>query len=80
MLGTLDHEIGTHFLRSYNEKNQIWHKKREQCSMQYCIATEEGLASVNQLVRTVSQLSLLDFVLVSRRGISTSGRSCSETQ
>ena len=29
MLGTLDHEIGTHFLRSYNEKFQIWHKKRD---------------------------------------------------
>ena len=62
MLGVLDHEVGTHFLRSYNEKYQIWYNKREQCNMKTSIATEEGFAICNQLVRTVSRLSYFDFV------------------
>lgn len=53
MIGVLDHEIGTHFLRKYNEKSQKWHKKRDKHGMVTCIATEEGLACVNQLVQTV---------------------------
>ena len=53
MIGVLDHEIGTHFLRKHNEKNQIWYKKRETFKMLNCIATEEGFACVNQLVQTV---------------------------
>ena len=56
MLGVLDHEIGTHFLRSYNEKFQAWHNKRDQCNMKTSITTEEGFALVNQLVRMVSIL------------------------
>ena len=50
MIGVLDHEIGTHFLRKHNEKNQIWYKKRETFKMINCIATEEGFACINQLV------------------------------
>lgn len=53
MLGVLDHEIGTHFLRKHNEKNQIWYKKRDKYDLKTCIATEEGLACTNQLVQTV---------------------------
>lgn len=53
MQGVLDHEIGTHFLRKHNEKNQIWYKKRDKFEMKTCIATEEGLACTNQLVSTV---------------------------
>lgn len=53
MEGVLDHEIGTHFLRKHNEKNQPWYKKRDKFEMKTCIATEEGLACSNQLVSTV---------------------------
>ena len=53
MLGVLDHEIGTHFLRKHNEKNQFWFKKRDKYDMKTCIATEEGLASTNQVISTV---------------------------
>ena len=49
MLGVMHHEIGTHFLRKYNDKFQIWSGKRKQYEMKPCIATEEGLASINQL-------------------------------
>ena len=59
MLGVLDHEVGTHFMRSYNEKYQMWYNKREQCNMKTSIATEEGFAICNQLVRTVSKLDSL---------------------
>jgi len=53
MMGVLDHEIGTHFLRKHNEKLQQWYKKREKFDMKTCIATEEGLACTNQMVQTV---------------------------
>ena len=53
MQGVLDHEIGTHFLRKHNEKNQFWYKKRDKYEMKTCIATEEGLACTNQLFSTV---------------------------
>ena len=56
MLGVLDHEIGTHFMRAYNERFQIWHKKRDQCGMKSCIRTEEGFATINQFIRMVSVL------------------------
>ena len=49
MIGVMHHEIGTHFLRKYNDKYQIWWGKRKQFEMKPCIATEEGLASINQL-------------------------------
>jgi len=47
ILGMLDHEIGTHFLRKHNEKLQPWYKKRKEYDMKTCIATEEGLACTN---------------------------------
>lgn len=53
MIGVLDHEIGTHFLRKHNEKLQQWYKKRDKFEMKTCIATEEGLACTNQMVQTV---------------------------
>ena len=53
MVGVLDHEIGTHFLRKHNEKLQPWYKKRDKYEMKTCIATEEGLACTNQMVQTV---------------------------
>ena len=53
MVGVLDHEIGTHFLRKYNERLQPWYKKRGKFNMRTCVATEEGLACTNQMVQTV---------------------------
>ena len=50
IMGVLDHEIGTHFLRKHNEKLQPWHLHRKKNKMVKCIATEEGLACTNQLV------------------------------
>ena len=62
MLGVLDHEIGTHFLRKHNEKNQKWYKKRDKFEMKTCIATEEGLACTNQLISTVKNGKLRPFL------------------
>jgi hypothetical protein len=58
ILGVLDHEIGTHFLRKHNERNQIWNKKRDKFEIKPCIKTEEGFACTNQLVRSVSKIQL----------------------
>ncbi len=55
LYGVIDHEIGTHFMRKFNERFQVWHKKRDKWEMKSCIQTEEGFACVNQLVRTVSR-------------------------
>ena len=52
ILGVLDHEIGTHYLRRHNEKLQVWYKKRQKYEMKTCIMTEEGFACTNQMVRT----------------------------
>ena len=46
-MGVLDHEIGTHYLRKFNESQQKWFKKKEHYKMSTCIATEEGLASIH---------------------------------
>ena len=54
ILGVADHEAATHFLRRHNEKFQPWLKKREKYEIKSCLSTEEGLAGLNQFVRTVS--------------------------
>jgi len=52
--GVLDHEIGTHFLRKYNDSFQVWSGiNKQKYSLNPYIVTEEGLASINQLVHTV---------------------------
>jgi len=51
IMGVIDHEIGTHFLRRYNERLQIWSKKREKHEVRNCIRSEEGFACTNQQVR-----------------------------
>jgi len=61
LLGAIDHEIGTHALRKYNEMSQKWYRKREKYELKYCHATEEGFACVNQLVRTVSKIFSLNY-------------------
>lgn len=49
VIDVLNHEIGTHFLRKYNDQYQPWHGGRRRLGMKSCIATEEGLASLNQI-------------------------------
>ena len=50
IIGVLDHEIGTHFLRRYNEKRQIWFRKRGKYNLEPHIKNEEGLAVLNQSI------------------------------
>jgi hypothetical protein len=45
----LNHEIGTHFLRKYNERKQIWFQDRKKYKLGTYIQTEEGLAAINML-------------------------------
>ncbi len=51
--GVLNHEIGTHFIRKFNDRLQPWHKSRGKFRLKRYTATEEGLASLNQLHDTV---------------------------
>lgn len=44
ILGTLDHEIGTHYFRRLNEDKQPWASKREAFGFGSYLETEEGLA------------------------------------
>lgn len=37
LYGVIDHEIGTHFMRKFNERLQVWHKKRDKYEMRSCI-------------------------------------------
>jgi hypothetical protein len=53
IMGVLDHEIGTHYLRKFNESQQKWYKKKDFYNMGTCIATEEGLASIHGNIQTV---------------------------
>ncbi|XP_064610945.1 putative tyrosine carboxypeptidase MATCAP2 isoform X3 [Liolophura sinensis] len=50
--GLLRHEIGTHYLRSCNNKHQIWFnwKKRKELSLKHFNPTEEGLASLHSVL------------------------------
>jgi hypothetical protein len=45
--GVLHHEIGTHLIRTINERKQIWHSKRAKFELMSYTETEEGLASLN---------------------------------
>jgi len=51
--GVLNHEIGTHFIRKYNDKKQPWSASRTKYNLKNYIATEEGFASLNQLYEQV---------------------------
>eukprot|EP00826_Nyctotherus_ovalis_P042100 TRINITY_DN4297_c0_g2_i1.p1 TRINITY_DN4297_c0_g2~~TRINITY_DN4297_c0_g2_i1.p1 ORF type:complete len:507 (-),score=120.35 TRINITY_DN4297_c0_g2_i1:51-1571(-) len=53
--GVLDHEIGTHFLRKYNDNLQVWSNCRRKHNLRPYMITEEGFAALNQLVRTVKE-------------------------
>lgn len=53
IMGVLNHEIGTHFLRNYNDKFQPWCGHRRKFVLKNYLNTEEGLASLNQLYHIV---------------------------
>ena len=54
--GVMNHEIGTHFIRKFNDKNQKWYKDRKKYNVTSpYLTTEEGLASLNQLVSYVME-------------------------
>jgi len=46
--GVLNHEIGTHFIRKFNDRNQPWFKNRKKFDLKPYIIIEEGLAALNQ--------------------------------
>ncbi|CDW88508.1 UNKNOWN [Stylonychia lemnae] len=46
--GVMHHEIGTHFVRKFNDKFQMWTGKRAVFNLQGSLDTEEGLACINQ--------------------------------
>jgi len=59
--GVLNHEVGTHFLRNYNDKLQSWYKPRRKRHLRNYLSTEEGLASLNQLFHIVNFNYSIDF-------------------
>ncbi|CAD8186550.1 unnamed protein product [Paramecium octaurelia] len=48
--GVLNHEIGTHFIRKINDRQQQWYKKRAKYHMEPYLKHEEGLAVLNQVL------------------------------
>ena len=53
IMGVLNHEIGTHFLRRFNDSFQPWASARKKYEMRPYIVTEEGLAALNQIYTNV---------------------------
>jgi hypothetical protein len=50
--GVLNHEIGTHLLRSLNDRRQVWTNKRSKWGLRPYVETEEGLATLHTNVET----------------------------
>lgn len=68
VMGVLNHEIGTHFIRKYNNRLQKWHKERKKYNLQPYLKHEEGLAAVNQLFSIASSEQMYTSAnVVSRR-------------
>lgn len=53
--GVLDHEIGTHFIRKYNDRGQVWYQNRKKFDLKPYIICEEGLACLNQTLTDVTR-------------------------
>lgn len=47
LVGMLNHDVGTHFFRTMNDKKQVWHGKSHEFHMHPYTVTEEGLAVLN---------------------------------
>ena len=50
LIGVLNHEVGTHFLRKVNEFKQPWVGNRSKFKLKNHLVSEEGLASLNQTI------------------------------
>ena len=50
----LNHEIGTHFVRKFNDREQQWFGNRGKYNLKSYIQTEEGLATINAFQERVS--------------------------
>ena len=48
--GVLDHEIGTHYLRRWNDSQQPWFGKKKEFHFHPHLETEEGLAILHQFL------------------------------
>jgi hypothetical protein len=55
--GVLHHEIGTHFLRRFNEIQQPWHGKRKKYGLKSCIAIEEGMGCINMMLEQAKDVA-----------------------
>lgn len=55
IVGTLHHEIGTHYFRRLNDEAQPWHGKRAQFDLHPYLDTEEGLAILHSHLFLESQ-------------------------
>ena len=53
--GVLHHELGTHLLRSLNDKKQVWNNKRKKWSLKHYVETEEGLATIHTNIDSAFQ-------------------------
>lgn len=49
-LGVLHHEIGSHFLRRFNEVQQPWHNERKKWALKSTMTIEEGSGCVNMML------------------------------
>ena len=52
-MGVMHHEIGTHYIRKFNERLQPWFKNRKKFDLKPYLIVEEGLAALNQTLQTV---------------------------
>ena len=48
--GVLHHEIGSHFLRRFNEVQQPWHNERKKYGLKSSITIEEGSGCINMFI------------------------------
>lgn len=46
----LNNEIGTQFLRRFNDSNQRWNRNRKGFALGNALTTEEGFASINMTI------------------------------
>ena len=55
--GVLHHEIGTHLLRSLNDRNQLWNVKRKKYNLKPYVESEEGLATLHTNLESAFSLT-----------------------
>lgn len=53
ILALLEHELGIHFLRNFNERLQPWHRKRKRFDLGEYMTVEEGLGAIVELINEI---------------------------